>query len=80
MESRIALTGRSDAIMGRIGSLVTRLAATRREIEAAEVIRYRVFVEEMGAELPVEPCAPGAITTLPMRSASPHRARHCDRR
>jgi putative hemolysin len=54
MESRIALPGRSEAVMGRIGSLVTRLATTRAEIEAAQVIRYRVFVEEMGAELPLE--------------------------
>ena len=54
MENRIALGNRSDVVLGRIGSLVTRLAATRAEVEAAQVIRYRVFVEEMGAELPVE--------------------------
>ena len=39
-------------VLGRIGSLEVRLAATRSEIEAAQVLRYRVFVEEMGAKLP----------------------------
>lgn len=38
-------------VLGRIGSLETRLAATPDEIRAAQVIRYRVFVEEMGARL-----------------------------
>jgi L-ornithine Nalpha-acyltransferase len=42
----------SEPVLGRIGTLETRLAATREEIEAAQLIRYRVFVEEMGAELP----------------------------
>lgn len=39
-------------ILGRIGSLDVRLAATRSEVEAAQALRYRVFVEEMGARLP----------------------------
>ena len=43
-----------DQILGRIGSLEVRLAATRSEIEAAQALRYRVFVEEMGARLPDE--------------------------
>jgi len=39
-------------VLGRIGSLKVRLAATRSEVEAAQALRYRVFVEEMGAQLP----------------------------
>lgn len=41
-------------VLGRIGSLEVRLAATRSEVEAAQTLRYRVFVEEMGASLPAE--------------------------
>lgn len=41
-------------ILGRIGSLEVRLAATRREVEATQALRYRVFVEEMGARLPAD--------------------------
>ena len=41
-------------ILGKIGSLVVRLAATSAEIEAAQALRYKVFVEEMGARLPPE--------------------------
>ncbi|MBC7280968.1 GNAT family N-acetyltransferase [Hoeflea sp.] len=41
-------------ILGRIGSLEVRLAASLSEVEAAQAIRYRVFVEEMGAQLPAE--------------------------
>ena len=37
-----------------MGSLETRLAANAEEIRAAQLIRYRVFVEEMGARLPPE--------------------------
>jgi putative hemolysin len=44
-------------ILGRIGSLEVRLAATRSEVEAAQALRYRVFVEEMGARLPEEAMA-----------------------
>ena len=39
-------------VLGRIGSLEVRLAASRSEVEAAQALRYRVFVEEMGARLP----------------------------
>lgn len=42
-----AVTG----VLGRIGSLETRLARTASEIDAAQAIRYRVFAEEMGARL-----------------------------
>jgi putative hemolysin len=50
-----AMTSKRDvAVLGRIGSLETRLAISKQEIEAAQAIRYRVFVEEMGAELPAE--------------------------
>ncbi|ARQ08485.1 N-Acyltransferase family protein [Rhizobium etli] len=42
------------AILGRIGNLETRLAHTVREIDAAQAVRYRVFVEEMKAQLPPE--------------------------
>ncbi|WP_281978160.1 GNAT family N-acetyltransferase [Pseudorhizobium flavum] len=44
----------SDEILGRIGSLETRLARTSREVDAAQAVRYRVFVEEMKAQLPPE--------------------------
>lgn len=39
-------------VLGRIGSLETRLARTAAEVDAAQALRYRVFVEEMGAVLP----------------------------
>jgi putative hemolysin len=39
-------------VFGRIGNLETRLARTAREIDAAQAVRYRVFVEEMKAQLP----------------------------
>ena len=41
-------------LLGRIGGLETRLARTAREVDAAQAIRYRVFVEEMKAQLPQE--------------------------
>lgn len=41
-------------VFGRIGSLETRLARNSREIDAAQSVRYRVFVEEMNAMLPLE--------------------------
>ncbi|MDQ0455297.1 GNAT family N-acetyltransferase [Rhizobium paknamense] len=41
-------------IFGRIGPLEVRLARNDREIEAAQALRYRVFVEEMNARLPPE--------------------------
>ena len=42
----------SSDVFGRIGNLETRLARTEREIDAAQAVRYRVFVEEMNAQLP----------------------------
>jgi putative hemolysin len=39
----------SDALLGRIGSLVVRIARDRDEMEAAQRLRYRVFHEELGA-------------------------------
>ncbi|MFN3501815.1 MAG: GNAT family N-acetyltransferase, partial [Allorhizobium sp.] len=43
-------------LLGRIGSLETRLARSEREIDAAQAVRYRVFVEEMKAQVDPE-CA-----------------------
>lgn len=54
MDSRTSISDNGNVVLGRIGSLETRLATSRQEIEAAQMIRYRVFVEEMGAELPIE--------------------------
>ncbi|MGV3553464.1 GNAT family N-acetyltransferase [Rhizobium sp.] len=58
-ENRIAATRANSRapeavkpVLGRLGSLETRLAVTPEEVRAAQVIRYRVFVEEMGARLP----------------------------
>ncbi|WP_426231143.1 GNAT family N-acetyltransferase [Pararhizobium sp. DWP3-4] len=39
-------------ILGRIGNLETRLARNASEIDAAQAVRYRVFVEEMKAQIP----------------------------
>lgn len=36
-------------VLGRIGTLETRLARNAREVEAAQSIRFRVFHEELGA-------------------------------
>ncbi|MFP5077648.1 GNAT family N-acetyltransferase [Rhizobium sp. YIM 134829] len=41
-------------VLGRIGALETRLARNAREIDAAQHVRYKVFVEEMGASIPPE--------------------------
>ncbi|MGF9565433.1 GNAT family N-acetyltransferase [Neorhizobium sp. JUb45] len=41
-------------VFGRIGTLETRLARSSREIDAAQAVRFRVFVQEMGAQLPAE--------------------------
>ncbi|MCB1445312.1 MAG: GNAT family N-acetyltransferase [Rhizobiaceae bacterium] len=51
--------GEATPVLGRMGSLETRLAATPEEVRAAQTIRYRVFVEEMGARLPPEAMAAG---------------------
>ncbi|EUC00471.1 hypothetical protein PMI07_003757 [Rhizobium sp. CF080] len=44
----------SGDVFGRIGTLETRLARSEREIDAAQAVRYRVFVEEMNATLSPE--------------------------
>ncbi|MFB9949920.1 GNAT family N-acetyltransferase [Rhizobium puerariae] len=41
----------SGDVLGRIGTLETRLARNDREIDAAQAVRYRVFVDEMNATL-----------------------------
>lgn len=41
-------------ILGRIGTLQTRLAADPHEVAAAQALRYRVFAEEMGARMTPE--------------------------
>ena len=41
-------------LLGRIGNLEVRVAEGTREIEAAQALRYKVFVEEMGAKLPAD--------------------------
>ncbi|WP_246660420.1 GNAT family N-acetyltransferase [Nitratireductor sp. XY-223] len=46
--------GEETAILGRIGHLETRLACTQAEVEAAQAVRFEVFVKEMGAVLPPE--------------------------
>jgi putative hemolysin len=38
-----------DGLLGRLGSLVVRLARTQAEVHAAQSVRHRVFCEEMGA-------------------------------
>ncbi|KQV10402.1 hemolysin [Rhizobium sp. Root1203] len=51
--SRAAAPKEGD-VLGRIGNLETRLARTPSEVDAAQAVRYRVFVEEMQAQLPAE--------------------------
>ncbi len=46
--------GSSEGLLGRIGNLETRIARNEREIDAAQAVRYRVFVEEMGAQVSPE--------------------------
>lgn len=41
-------------ILGRIGNLETRLARNASEIDAAQAVRYKVFVEEMKAQIPLD--------------------------
>ncbi|MBA3042622.1 MAG: GNAT family N-acetyltransferase [Alphaproteobacteria bacterium] len=41
----------SEGLLGRIGNLETRIARNEREIDAAQAVRYRVFIEEMGAKI-----------------------------
>jgi putative hemolysin len=51
-DGRLIHSSERPAVLGRIGTLETRLAASRAEIDAAQKIRYKVFVDEMGATLP----------------------------
>ncbi|CUX25663.1 MULTISPECIES: GNAT family N-acetyltransferase [Agrobacterium] len=59
-ENNVVITPRpetaqdNEGLFGRIGTLETRLARNEREIDAAQSVRYRVFVEEMKAHLPAE--------------------------
>ena len=46
------LTADKTGVLGRIGTLETRIARTSAEVDAAQAIRYRVFVEEMHAQVP----------------------------
>lgn len=54
IEKATALHQSQTDVFGRIGSLETRLARNEREVDAAQALRYRVFVEEMHAQLPPE--------------------------
>lgn len=47
-----SVTAPAQDILGRIGNLETRLARTASEIDAAQAVRYKVFVEEMKAQIP----------------------------
>lgn len=51
-QSNGAATRPSEGLLGRIGNLETRIARNEREIDAAQAVRYRVFIEEMGAQIP----------------------------
>ncbi|MCD2174553.1 GNAT family N-acetyltransferase [Rhizobium sp. C4] len=46
------LAADKSGVLGRIGTLETRIARTASEVDAAQAIRYRVFVEEMHAQVP----------------------------
>ena len=47
----VAVIADTKDLLGRIGHLETRLARSDREIDAAQAVRFRVFVEEMNAKL-----------------------------
>lgn len=51
--SSLSHNSQSD-IIAQLGPLVTRLARNTREVEAAQTIRFNVFVEEMQAKVPAE--------------------------
>lgn len=42
---------KSSQILGRIGALEVRLTTNEKDIRAAQALRYKIFVEEMGATL-----------------------------
>ncbi|PPJ48032.1 GNAT family N-acetyltransferase [Rhizobium sp. KAs_5_22] len=50
-QSNSAAARPSEGLLGRIGNLETRIARNEREIDAAQAVRYRVFIEEMGAQI-----------------------------
>ncbi|MGF0537564.1 GNAT family N-acetyltransferase [Agrobacterium sp. ES01] len=52
--SAVAIPSPTSDVLGRIGNLETRLARTDREIDAAQAVRYRVFIEEMNAKVAPE--------------------------
>lgn len=52
--SAVSLSRIEPVIFGHIGSLVTRLAQNAREIDAAQALRFKVFVDEMKAKVPAE--------------------------
>ncbi len=52
--TRSRLGADKSGVLGRIGTLETRIARTASEIDAAQAIRYNVFVEEMHAQVPPE--------------------------
>tara|TARA_R110002126_G_scaffold281712_1_gene429712 strand:+ start:75600 stop:76478 length:879 start_codon:yes stop_codon:yes gene_type:complete len=52
--SVLDIVSSDSTILGRIGSLETRLASTSTEVEAAQALRFKVFANEMGAVLPPE--------------------------
>ena len=42
---------KSSKVLGRIGSLEVRLTTNEKDIRAAQALRYKIFVDEMGATL-----------------------------
>ncbi|UUP17926.1 hypothetical protein NTH_02402 [Nitratireductor thuwali] len=50
--SQLAGNLSGEAVLGRIGPLLVRLARSKQEIAAAQSIRYKVFYQEMGARPP----------------------------
>ncbi|AEG02978.1 GNAT family N-acetyltransferase [Sinorhizobium meliloti] len=51
---RKAVAAPASDVLGRIANLETRLARSAAEIDAAQAVRYRVFVEEMKAQVAPE--------------------------
>ncbi|MEL6946330.1 MAG: GNAT family N-acyltransferase [Pseudomonadota bacterium] len=57
-------------VLGRLGSLIVRLARTKSEVRAAQALRYKVFYEEMSAQ-------PSAANRLLKRDKDRY-DRYCD--
>ena len=51
---RKAVAAPAGDVLGRIANLETRLARSAAEVDAAQAVRYRVFVEEMKAQVAPE--------------------------